>query len=562
MGNPEDFFWEALLKENEAPSPPPVFFEAPTPLTNRDGEDPSLLDNQLLSYISRMLMEDETGSAAAAKLQRVDRGSTEDLLPGTEVVRAFLKGMEEASKFLPRNNGFGSEETVQGHGMGRRKKNHDRDEQQQQLEEEVGSSSKLAALTIAAAEATGAREMLDELMLHGHETCIKDMEKLRVDMDKEAEKKSSSSKVVDLRMLLIDSQQCAGQVLKKIRQHSSATGDAMQRVAHCFAKGLEARLDGSGRQLYQSRWRMSLVEYLKVYKLYMSACSFKKVALLFAAMTIMHAVQGKQKLHIVDYGDCGLHWPDLFRRLGSREGGPPEVRITIVDIPQPGFRPAQRIEASGRCLSSCAKELGVPFRFQAVAAAKWETVGADDLHIDPDEVLVVNDLLSFSVLMDESVFSEGPSPRDVALRNIGRMRADVVFIQGIANANHGASFLSRFRGALLYYSALFDMLDATVPRGSELRLALEQNILGPYALNAIACEGADLVERPEKYRQWQARNHRAGMQQLPLRPEMLAAISDEVKRYHHKDFLLCEDGQWLLQGWMGRVLFAHSAWVP
>ncbi|XP_040384528.1 scarecrow-like protein 34 [Oryza brachyantha] len=419
MGNPEDFFWEALLKENEAPSPPPVFFEAPTPLTNRDGEDPSLLDNQLLSYISRMLMEDETGSAAAAKLQRVDRGSTEDLLPGTEVVRAFLKGMEEASKFLPRNNGFGSEETVQGHGMGRRKKNHDRDEQQQQLEEEVGSSSKLAALTIAAAEATGAREMLDELMLHGHETCIKDMEKLRVDMDKEAEKKSSSSKVVDLRMLLIRQPAVCRAGAKE--DQAALVGDGRRHAA-----GGSLLRQGAGGTARRQR----------------EAAVSEPVA------------HGSRSCTSSITADCGLHWPDLFRRLGSREGGPPEVRITIVDIPQPGFRPAQRIEASGRCLSSCAKELGVPFRFQAVAAAKWETVGADDLHIDPDEVLVVNDLLSFSVLMDESVFSEGPSPRDVALRNIGRMRADVVFIQGIANANHGASFLSRFRGALLYYSAL------------------------------------------------------------------------------------------------------------
>ncbi|XP_015616386.2 scarecrow-like protein 9 [Oryza sativa Japonica Group] len=587
MANPEDFFWEALLKENEAPSPSPVFFELPpTPLANSDGStDPSsLLDNQLLSYVTSMLMEDEMGSSAAVtNLQCVNRGSTEEannMLPGSEVVRAFLKGMEEASKLLPRNNSFRMLETVDqvsshGHCRGGKKKNHDRDEQQ--LEEELGRSSKLAAMTNAGTEEAGARELLDELMLHSHETCIKDMEKLRIDMDNEADKtikkkgkKGSSSKVVDLRMLLIqcaqamatDNQQSAGELLKKIKQHALATGDAMQRVAHYFAKGLEARLAGSGKHLYQNHVRMSLVEYLKVYKLYMAACCFKKVALMFAAMTIMQAVQGKKRLHIVDYGiRCGLHWPDLFRRLGSREDGPPEVRITIVDIPQPGFRPFQRIEAAGHCLSSCANEFRVPFRFQAVVAAKWETVGAEDLHIEPDEVLVVNDLWSFSALMDESIFCDGPNPRDVALRNISKMQPDV-FIQGIINGGYGASFLSRFRGALLYYSALFDMLDATTPRESGLRLALEQNVLGPYALNAIACEGADLVERPEKYRQWQARNHRAGMQQLKLRPDIVDTIREEVNKYHHKDFLLGEDGQWLLQGWMGRVLFAHSAWVP
>jgi hypothetical protein len=51
------------------------------------------------------------------------------------------------------------------------------------------------------------------------------------------------------------------------------------------------------------------------------------------------------------------------------------------------------------------------------------------------------------------------------------------------------------------------------------------------------------------------------MQQLKLRPDIVDTIRDEVNKYHHKDFLLGEDGQWLLQGWMGRILFAHSAWV-
>jgi len=38
----------------------------------------------------------------------------------------------------------------------------------------------------------------------------------------------------------------------------------------------------------------------------------------------------------------------------------------------------------------------------------------------------------------------------------------------------------------------------------------DATMFGRYALNAIACEGVDvdLVEHPEKYRQWQARNQR------------------------------------------------------
>jgi len=121
--------------------------------------------------------------------------------------------------------------------------------------------------------------------------------------------------------------------------------------------------------------------------------------------------------------------------------------------------------------------------------------------------------------------------------------------------------LSRFKEALFYYTAMFDMFDATMPRESKSRVVLEQGLFGRAALNVIACEGIDLLERPEKYRQWQARNQRAGLRQLPLEPTIVNTLKEEVRMCHHKDLLICEDGQWLLQGWMGRILFALSTWV-
>ena len=42
----------------------------------------------------------------------------------------------------------------------------------------------------------------------------------------------------------------ATELLRQIKQHSGPTGDATQRLAHCFAEGLEARLAGTGSQVY------------------------------------------------------------------------------------------------------------------------------------------------------------------------------------------------------------------------------------------------------------------------------------------------------------------------
>jgi len=189
----------------------------------------------------------------------------------------------------------------------------------------------------------------------------------------------------------------------------------------------------------------------------------------------------------------------LLEAWKARDGGPPEVRITSINSPQPGFRPAARIEETGRRLSDFACRRGVPFRFRSVVASKWEMVCADDLDIEPDEVLIVNGLFHFGKLMDEGVDIYNTSPRDMVLRNIQKMRPDV-FILCVENSSYNAPFfVTRFREALYYYSAMFDIMDATTPRDNEERLLVEQDILGCCVLNAIACEGSERVERPETY---------------------------------------------------------------
>ncbi|KAG9142447.1 hypothetical protein Leryth_018218, partial [Lithospermum erythrorhizon] len=82
------------------------------------------------------------------------------------------------------------------------------------------------------------------------------------------------------------------------------------------------------------------------------------------------------------------------------------------------------------------------------------------------------------------------------------------------------------------------------------------------AINVIACEGGQRTERPETYKQWQVRNMRAGFTPLPLAEEIKKTAIQHVKTSYPKDFLINEDGHWLVQGWRGRTLFALSTWKP
>lgn len=43
---------------------------------------------------------------------------------------------------------------------------------------------------------------------------------------------------------------------------------------------------------------------------------------------------------------------------------------------------------------------------------------------------------------------------------------------------------------------------------------------------------------------------------------MVHFVKEMVKKEYPKDFVVDEDGKWVLQGWKGRILLAVSCWVP
>ncbi|XP_066161457.1 LOW QUALITY PROTEIN: scarecrow-like protein 30 [Oryza sativa Japonica Group] len=540
-------------------------------------------DDVVLPYISRILMEED-----------IDDDMFFCLYPDhpalLEAQQPFAQILSSSSSIAGEVNSAPMEDSAalmmqgSGNGRGRKGSKHGGDE----LEAEVGRASKLMATPEEEEDDDdGVGEMLEKMMLNGDEdeAFHGETNAPRVPAEKKCGKaarrrrRQAKGEVVDLRELLMSCAQAvasgnrrsAGELLEQIKRHSSPTGDATERLAHYFADGLEARLAGAAslerRLVASAEERASAMELLEAYQVFMAACCFKWVAFTFANMAILRAAEGRNRLHIVDYGGQyhGLQWPSLLQRLAEREGGPPEVRMTLVGHPQPGFRPARRLERTGRRLSNCARAFGLPFKFRAVAAARWETVTAEDVvGVDPDDeaAVVVNDVLSLGTLMDESGVFDDPSPRDTVLGSIRDMRP-AVFVQAVVNGAHGAPFFpTRFREALFFFSALFDMLGATTPEeGSHLRVVLERDVLRRAAVGVIAGEGAERVERPETYRRWQARNRRAGLRQAAVEGDVVEAVRRRVRRRHHEEFVIEEDAGWLLQGWKGRILYAHSAWV-
>ncbi|KAM1250040.1 hypothetical protein ACFX2I_032585 [Malus domestica] len=202
-----------------------------------------------------------------------------------------------------------------------------------------------------------------------------------------------------------DDHRTVNELLKKVRQHSSPFGDGTQRIAHCFANGLEARLAGTGSQIYKGivSKRTSAADILKAYHLYLVASPFKKMSNFVTNVTIMNLAEKSTRLHVIDF--------------------------------------AERVEETGRRLAAYAEKFNVPFEYNAIVK-KWETITLEELKIDKDEVLVVNFLYRGKNLLDESVSVD--SVRNMVLDLIRRINPDI-FIHGVVNGAYNAPFfVTRF----------------------------------------------------------------------------------------------------------------------
>ncbi|KAL4571762.1 hypothetical protein LXL04_018527 [Taraxacum kok-saghyz] len=514
--------------------------------------------------------------------------TSSDIYNENQMAWQFKKGVEEANKFLPFSNKLIVSSNADVSSTTSRVRKNPFREDQPELEQQEQRIIKHAAIF---PDATLRSEEIDLIFLssmgEGKVALDSFRDTLREEQSKDkikdhedtslnrkgrkarGRKQNRKKEVIDLRTLLItcaqsvasDDRRKATDLLKQIRQHASPFGDGTQRLAHCFADGLEARLAGNGSQIHKAliSKKTCAADYIKAYHLYIASSPFRKISNFASNRTIMDSSQNATSVHIIDFGILyGFQWPTLIQRISERKGGPPRVKITGIEFPQPGFRPAQRIEETGQRLKAYADQFNVQFEYFPIAK-RWENVKIEDLNLVKGEFLVVNCMYRAKNLLDETVIVD--SARNVVLNLIKKINPDI-FIHGVLNGSYNAPFfLTRFREALFHFSALFDMLETNVPRERVERSLLEREIFGREALNVIACEGWERSERPETYKQWHVRNLRVGLTPVPFSRFIVNRAGEKVGLYH-KDFLIDEDNCWLLQGWKGRIIYAISCWKP
>ncbi|XVF08756.1 hypothetical protein REPUB_Repub07fG0030300 [Reevesia pubescens] len=352
----------------------------------------------------------------------------------------------------------------------------------------------------------------------------------------------------------------ASTLLSELRANALVFGSSFQRVASCFVQGLADRLAlvqplGTVGRVAPMMNIMDIASDKKeeALRLVYEICPHIQFGHFVANSAILEAFEGESLVHVVDLGMTlglphGHQWRHLIQSLANRAGKPPcRLRITAVGLC------VDRFNIIGQELDAYAKDLGIKLEFSTVKST-LENLRAEDIKVFDGEVLVVN-----SILQLHCVVKESRGALNSVLQIIHELSPKVLVLVEQDSSHNGPFFLGRFMEALHYYSAIFDSLDAMLPKYDTKRAKMEQFYFAEEIKNIVSCEGPDRVERHERVDQWRRRMSRAGFQAAPLR--MLTQAKQWLgKNTVCEGYTVVEDKGCLVLGWKSKPIVATSCW--
>ncbi|XP_004290577.1 PREDICTED: scarecrow-like protein 1-like [Fragaria vesca subsp. vesca] len=351
----------------------------------------------------------------------------------------------------------------------------------------------------------------------------------------------------------------ASTMINELRQLVSIQGDPHQRIAAYMVEGLAARMASSGKFLYRalkckeppSSYRLAAMQVL------FEVCPCFKFGFMAANGAIIEATKDDKRVHIIDFDiNQGNQYITLIQTLAQLPGKPLHLRLTGIDDPESVQRPVGGLNTIGQRLEQLAEGLGVSFEFQAVAS-KTSIVSPSMLDCRPGEALVVNFAFQLHHMPDESVSTV--NQRDQLLRLAKSLRPKLVTVVEQDVNTNTTPFFPRFVEAYNYYSAVFDSLEAAIPRESQDRMNVEKQCLARDIVNIVACEGEERIERYEVAGKWRARMAMAGFTSSPMSTSVTDLIRELIRMYCDR-YKIKEEMGALHFGWEDKTLIVASAW--
>ncbi|KAL3511399.1 hypothetical protein ACH5RR_030800 [Cinchona calisaya] len=350
----------------------------------------------------------------------------------------------------------------------------------------------------------------------------------------------------------------ASTLITDLQADALVFGTSFQRVASCFVQGLSDRLalvqpHGAVGDIGAIPKTIAIsLEKEQALSLVYEICPQIQFGHYVANASILQAFEGESSIHVVDLGMSlglrhGYQWRGLIFNLAIRAGRPCRLRVTGVGSC------SDRLLVIGDELEEYAQNLGVKFEF-SVVESNLENLRCEDLKILDDEVLVINSILEL-----HSVVKESRGALNSVLQSLNNLSPKVFMLVEQESSHNGPFFLGRFMEALHYYSAIFDSLDAMLPKYDTRRAKMEQFFFGEEIKNIVSCEGPARVERHERLDQWRRRMGRAGFQPAPIK--MLTQARQWLESIQAcEGYTVAEEKGCLVLGWKSKPIIAASSW--
>lgn len=348
------------------------------------------------------------------------------------------------------------------------------------------------------------------------------------------------------------------EILTRLSQVANIRGSSDQRLTAYMVAALRSRLNPVDYP--PPVLELQSKEHTETtHNLYEVSPCFK-LGFMAANLAILEAVADHpfNKLHVIDFdiGQGGQYLHLLHALAAKKSNNPAVLKITAFTEQAGGVD--ERLNSIHMELNSVANRLGVCLYFN-VMSCKVADLSRENLGLDPDDALAVNFAFKLYRLPDESVTTE--NLRDELLRRVKALSPKVVTVVEQDMNGNTAPFLARVNEACGHYGAIFDSLDATVPRDSMDRVRIEEG-LSRKMCNSVACEGRDRVERCEVFGKWRARMSMAGFGPKPVSQIVANSLRSKLNSgtRGNPGFTVNEQSGGICFGWMGRTLTVASAW--
>ncbi|GJU50916.1 scarecrow-like protein 3 [Tanacetum coccineum] len=387
--------------------------------------------------------------------------------------------------------------------------------------------------------------------------------------------------------------------LEQINHLASADGDTMQRIAAYFTEALANRMLKGWPGLYKainSTKITSVSEDILVKRLFFDLCPFLRLSYLITNQAILEAMEGEKMVHIIDLCSSEpAQWMNLLQSLSTRPEGPPHLRITGI------HQQKEVLEQMALRLNEEAERLDIPFQFNPVVS-RLDNLEIEALRYKSGEALAISSVLQLHTLLafdDENkkgppskqvlmnsktlgdflkkditnAFSPSPdstssSPLSMAnsakmmniLNTLWTLSPKLMVVTEQESNLNGFSLMERVLEALIFYAALFDCLESTVPRASLERQKVEKMLFGEEIKNMIACEGFERKVRHEKLEKWVPRLELAGFGRVPLSYNGLLLATRMLQNYGYDGYKMKEENGCFVICWHNQPLYSISAW--